>query len=172
VGALFNASFNCDEAKAVLLTSHSQLDPRGNPFKLYNMIKARFSKKNQDKLQSMINDLMGIEAQVGEEPTALVDRMEKMCVAISAITDSAQLPMEFALVGALKKAVKIRFKLLTSGIKLAPTEWTLPLLKIKLRDWNIENEIMSQPQVSEKAHFTPAGRGRDSRSFKNRNQQR
>ncbi len=69
----------------------------------------------------------------------------------------AQLPMEFALVGALKKAVKIRFKLLTSGIKLATNEWTLPLLKIKLRDWKIENEIMSQPSVSEKAHFTPAG---------------
>ena len=132
VSALFNASFNCDEAKAVL-TSHSQLDPTGNAFKLYNMIKVRFSRKNEDKLQSMINDLMAITAQAGEEPTVLVDRMEKMCVAISAI-DGAQLPMEFALVGALKKAVKSRFKLLTSGIKLAPTEWTLPLLKIKLRD--------------------------------------
>jgi hypothetical protein len=44
VGALFNASFNCDEAKAVL-TSHSQLDPSGNAFKLYNMIKTRFVKK-------------------------------------------------------------------------------------------------------------------------------
>ena len=157
VSALFNASFNCDEAKAVL-TSHSQLDPSGNAFKLYNMIKVRFSRKNEDKLQSMINDLMAITAQAGEEPTVLVDRMEKMCVAISAI-DSAQLPMEFALVGALKKAVKSRFKLLTSGIKLAPTEWTLPLLKIKVRDWKIENKIMTQPPVSEKAHFTPAGRG-------------
>ncbi len=96
----------------------------------------------------MIHDLMGIMAQAGEEPAALVDRMEKMCVAISAI-DSAQLPMELALVGALKKAVKIRFKLLTSGIKFATNEWTLTLLKIKLRDWNIENEIVSQPSVSE-----------------------
>ncbi len=58
-----------------------------------------------------INDLMGIMAQAGEEPAALVDRMEKMCVAIKAIY-SAQLPMEFALVGVLKKAVKIRFKCL------------------------------------------------------------
>ncbi len=53
--------------------------------------------------------------QAGKEPAALVDRMEKMCVAIKAI-DSAQLPMELALVGVLKKAVKIRFKLLTSSI--------------------------------------------------------
>ncbi len=44
VGALFNVSFNCDEAKAVL-TSHSQLDPGGNAFILYNMIKTRFAKK-------------------------------------------------------------------------------------------------------------------------------
>ena len=57
-----------------------------------------------------------------------------MCVAIKAI-DSAQLPMELALVGVLKKAVKIRFKLLTSGIKLATNDWTLPLLKVKLREW-------------------------------------
>ena len=80
--------------------------------------------------------------------------------------------MEFALVGALKKAVKSRFKLLTSGIKLAPTEWTLPLLKIKLRDWKMENEIVGQPSTSEKAHFTPAGRGRAPNSFKNRNKPR
>ncbi len=100
VGALFNFFFNCDEAKAVL-TSHIQLDPSGNAFKMYNMIKV----KNEDKLQSMINDLMTITAQAEEEPTALVGRMEKMCVAISAI-DSAQLPMEFALVGALKRLSK------------------------------------------------------------------
>ncbi len=35
---------------------------------------------------------MSIMAQAGEEPPALVDRMEKMCVAIKAI-DSAQLPI-------------------------------------------------------------------------------
>ena len=99
-------------------------------------------------------------AQAGEEPAALVDRIEKMCVAIKAI-DSAQLPMELALVGVLKKAVKIRFKTLTAGIKLATEVWTLPNLKIKLRDWKIDNEIISQPPVSEKAHFTPAGRGRE-----------
>ena len=46
MGALFNVSFNCDEAKAVL-TAHSQLDPSGNAFKLYNMLKVRFSKKNK-----------------------------------------------------------------------------------------------------------------------------
>jgi hypothetical protein len=94
-----------------------------------------------------------------------------MCVAISAI-DSAQLPMEFALVGVLKKAVKIRFKLLTSGIKLATQTWTLPLLKTKLREWKIDNEIISQQSFPEKAHFTPAGRGRAPNSFKNRNQPR
>ena len=115
VSALFNASFNCDEAKAVL-TSHSQLDPSGNAFKLYNMIKVRFSKKNEDKFQSMINDLMGIEAQAGEEPTALVDRMEKMCVAISAI-DSAQLPMEFALVPAAITMVMVKILLLSKFIR-------------------------------------------------------
>ena len=49
MGALFNVSFNCDEAKAVL-TSHNQLDPSGNAFKkLYSMNKTRFSKKNEDK---------------------------------------------------------------------------------------------------------------------------
>ncbi len=101
MGALFNVSFNCDEAKAVL-TSHSQLDPSGNAFKLYNMIKTRFSKKNEERLQSMINDLMGIMAQAGEEPAALVDRFEKMCVAIKAI-DIAQLPIDLALVGVLKR---------------------------------------------------------------------
>jgi hypothetical protein len=108
----------------------------------------------------MINDLMGIMAQAGEEPAALVDRMEKMYVAIQAI-DSAQLPMDLALVGVLKKAVKTRFKLLTSGINLATNVWTLPLLKTKLREWKIENEIISEPPMSEKAHFTPAGKRRD-----------
>ena len=72
----FQFSFNCDEAKEVL-TSHSQGDPSGNAFKLYNMLKVRFSKKNEERLQTMINDLMGIMAQAGEEPAALVDRMEK-----------------------------------------------------------------------------------------------
>ena len=95
-----------------------------------------------------------------------------MCVAITAI-DSAQLAMDLALVGVLKKAVKTSFKLLTSGIKLATQTWTLPLLKTKLREWKIENEIL-EPQMSEKAHFTPTGRGRAPNSFKNRqaNQQR
>ena len=68
----------------------------------------------------MINDLIRIIAQAGEEPAALVDKIEKMCVAIKAI-DSAQLPMDLALVGVLKKAVKIRFKTLTSGINLLYT---------------------------------------------------
>jgi hypothetical protein len=62
-----------------------------------------------------------------------------MSVAIKAI-DSAQLLMDLALVGVLKRAVKIRFKMLTAGIKLATNEWTLPLLKIKLREWKIETK--------------------------------
>ncbi len=112
-------------------------------------------------------------AQAGEEPAALVDRMEKMCVAIKDIDSSAQLPMEIALVGVLKNAVKIRFKLLTTGIKLATNERTLPMLKIKLRERKINNEIIA-PQSMEKAtaHFTPAGRGRGPSFFKNQNQQR
>jgi hypothetical protein len=76
MGALFNVSFNCDEAKAVL-TAHSQEDPSGNAFKLHNLLKIRFSKKNEERLQSMINDLMGIMATAGEKPAALVDRMKK-----------------------------------------------------------------------------------------------
>ena len=120
MGALFNVSFNCDEAKAVL-TAHNQGDPSGNAFKLYNMLKMRFSKKNEERLQTMINDLMGIMAQAGEEPAALVDRKEKMRVAIKAI-DSAQLPMNLALVGVLKKAIQTRFKTLT----VATNKWTSP----------------------------------------------
>ncbi len=62
------------------------------------MFKVRFSKKNEERLQTMINDLMGVMAQAGEEAAALVDRIAKMCVTIKAI-DRAQLPMELALVG-------------------------------------------------------------------------
>ena len=36
----------------------------------------------------------------------------------------------------------------------------------------MENEIVGQPSTSEKAHFTPAGRGRAPNSFKNRNKPR
>ena len=107
MGALYNVAYSNDEAKAVL-TAHSQSDPSGNANKLYQMLKARFSKKDEDKLQLMINDLNSIMAKDGEEPTALVDRLEKMCVAIKAI-DSAQLPTDLSLVGVLKKAISLRF---------------------------------------------------------------
>ncbi len=92
-----------------------------------------------------------------------------MC-AIKAI-DSDQLPTELAFVGVLKRAISVRFKTLNSGIKLSTTDWTLTLLKKKLREWKLENEIMV-PQSVEKAHFTPAERGRDPKSFNHRNQQR
>jgi len=171
MGALYNVSFSCDEAKAVL-TAHNQADPEKNAFKLYKLLKERFSKKNNDKLQGMINELMSIMANAGEEPTELVDRFEKMCVAIKSI-DSAQLPTDLQLVGVLKKAISLRFKTLNSGIKLSTTEWTLELLKKKLREWKMENEILTQQsQNQEKAHFTPAGRGRAPNLFNNREQQR
>ena len=120
----------------------------------------------------MINDLNSIMAKDGEEPTALVDRLEKMCVTIKAI-DSAQLPTDLSLVGVLKKAISLRFKTLNSGVKLSANEWTLDLLKKKVREWKMENEILA-PQNMQKAeaHFTPAGRGRAPNSFKNRNKPR
>ncbi len=104
----------------------------------------------------MINELNSIMAIDGEKSTALVDQQEHMCVAIKAI-DSAQLPTDLALVGVLKKAIFFRFKTLNSGVKLSVTDWTLPLLKKKVREWKIKNEILA-PKPIEKAaaHFTPA----------------
>ena len=49
MGALYNVAYSNDEAKAVL-TAHSQSDPSGNANKLYQMLKARFLKKDEDKL--------------------------------------------------------------------------------------------------------------------------
>ncbi len=51
MGAPFNVSYNCDETKAVL-TAHHQEDSSANAFKLYNMLKVRFSKKNEKRLQT------------------------------------------------------------------------------------------------------------------------
>jgi hypothetical protein len=107
--ALYNVAYSNDKAKAVL-TAHSQSDPSGNANKLYQMLKTRFLKKDENKLQLMINELNSIMAKNGEELTALVDRLEKMYVAIKAI-DSVQFPADLALVGVLKKSISVQFQL-------------------------------------------------------------
>ncbi len=77
-----------------------------------------------------------------------------MCLTITAF-DSAQLLMDIAMVGVLKKVVQIRFKTLTSGIiKLVSHDWTLPLLKTKLREWKIDNEIIN-PQPTSRERKRP-----------------
>ncbi len=87
----------------------------------------------------------------------LVDWLEKMCLAIKAI-DRAQLSTDLALVGVLQKAISFQFKTLNLGVKLSVTDWTLSLLEKKVREWEIENNILApQPMEKAAAHFTPAG---------------
>ncbi len=65
MAAVLNVAFTCNEAKAVL-TVHNQSGPSGNAFKLCNMLKVRFSRKNDDKFQGMSNELMGVMTIAGK----------------------------------------------------------------------------------------------------------
>ncbi len=66
------------------------------------MLKARFSKKDGGLVSFFGIGLFWFLAKNGKDPTVLVSRLAKMCVAIKTI-DSAQLPTDFALVGVLKR---------------------------------------------------------------------
>ncbi len=74
---------------------------------------------------------------------SLIDRIKKMYATIKAI--------DLALVGVLKKLFKPDLRLLLSALNLPPrpNDWTLlSLLKTKLREWKIDNEIMNKPATT------------------------
>ncbi len=134
--------FNYNEAKAVLI-AHHQSNPTGNAFKFYNLLKVRLSRKNEDRLQGMINDLLRKPGK--SQPHSSIGW--KKVLPLQPLTARSFL-RKFAMVGVLKKAVQIRFKTLTAGIKLVNHDWTLPLLQTKFRKWKIVNEIITpQPPM-------------------------
>ena len=72
-----------------------------------------------------------LDAMSGEEPPALIERFNNLCVAINSV-DRAQLPTELKLVHILKSAIKSQYGLLSANVKLAIEPWILATLKEKI----------------------------------------
>ena len=175
-GAMYQACAGNPEAIAVLV-QHAQEDPlEKNAFVLFQMLKKKFTKKTDERLQSLVNQLNTLDAMPGEEPPAMLERFNNLCVAINSV-DRAQLPTELKLIHVLKNAIKSQFGLLSANVKLAIEPWTLVTLKEKIFEWELKDEriLMGLPRSTQEraqAHFSAmAGQGRGKPSNQNRNHQ-
>ena len=162
--AILQAGMHNPHARAVI-AKHALDDPERNAYKLFQLIKTRFTRQVVEISQDLSNQLALIVALPHEEPKAFIDRYDDLVRKISAI-NTALLPTEIIQLGILKKAIEQRFKLLYSAFTISNTVWTLDLWKEKIMIWKIENEpsyyagpIINFPganKIVEKANFSAA----------------
>ena len=156
VMAICQAAMFCDEARAVV-TAHQLSDPEANAYNLFKLLEARFTQKALKTLAKLLVELNQFISAAGETTIQLLDRFNKIVLGVTAI-DATQLPTELQLITILKNAISVRFKMLYAMLE-ATANLTLILLKEKVLNWEMKNEIGGDDQGQARfvANFTGSG---------------
>ncbi len=96
------------QCSVIVIVQHAQdKNPiEKNAFRFIMLIE-KFTKKTDETVQILVNNLNGLQANFNEEPPTMIERFGGLCVAIRAL-DRVQLPN---LIGVLKSAIKIQYGL-------------------------------------------------------------
>ena len=138
VFAICQSAMCCDEGISIV-TQHQMTDVEGSAFNLFTLLETRFTQKAVQKLQKLLVELNQLICRIGETPSQLLDRYNKIVLSITAI-DAKQLPTEVQIIAILRNSISDHFKLLNAMLGVM-ADLTLVQLKEKFLNWEMKNEV-------------------------------